>query len=115
MDAAYIVIAIVTAAANGGIAVADLRRARFVLANSTAVGVPPSWLTPLAALKGAGAVGIVLGLAGIAPLDTAAALGLMLFFAGAVIAHVRARNYALAFPLAYLGLAAATFVLSLAR
>ncbi|PNE40361.1 MULTISPECIES: DoxX family protein [Streptomyces] len=116
MDMAYVIITVITIAANAGIAVADLARAEFVLANSAAVGVPRSWLPWLGALKGAGAVGLLLGLLGVGPLGTAAAGGLVLFFVGAVVAHVRVRAYAtLAWPAGYLGLAVATLVLAVLR
>ncbi|MFC5720813.1 DoxX family protein [Streptomyces gamaensis] len=108
---AVVVLAIV---ANAAIAVADLAGARFVLANSAEVGVPRSWLPWLAALKAAGAAGLLLGLLGAPPVGLAAASGLVLFYVGAVMAHVRARVYHnIAFPAGYLALAvAAALVLS---
>jgi hypothetical protein len=96
------------ALANGVVVVGDLVRADFVLTNSAAVGVPPRALPVLALLKGAGAGGLVAGLAGARPLGLAAASGLVLFFTGAVAAHVRARVFAsIGFPAAYLALAGA--------
>lgn len=56
MSALAVAVTLVTVVAVGGIAVADLVRAPFVLANSRGVGVPASWLTPLGLVKGAGAV-----------------------------------------------------------
>ena len=53
MFVAYVVVTIITIIANAAAAVADLSRAPFVLANSDEVGVPPSWLPLLAALKAA--------------------------------------------------------------
>ncbi len=115
MNAVYVLVTVLAVLANGGMAVADLLRARFVLANSAAVGVPESWLTALGLLKGAGALGLLLGLLGVPVVGAAAALGLTLFFVGAVAAHLRARNYALAYPLAYLALALGSLVLYFAR
>ncbi|GAA1442167.1 DoxX family protein [Nocardiopsis tropica] len=114
MTAAYIAVTVLTAAANGFFAVADLLRARFVLANSAAVGVPESWLTTLGLLKGAGALGLLLGLAGVPVVGTAAALGLVLFFVGAVAVHLRAPDLSLLVPLGFLGAAAGALFLSLA-
>jgi hypothetical protein len=114
MHTAYVVVAVLTIVANAAIAIADLARAEFVLANSAGVGVPESWLVPLGLVKAAGAAGVLLGLLGVPLIGTAAAAGLVLFFVGAVLAHVRARNYALGFPGAYLALAVGTFVLGLA-
>jgi hypothetical protein len=108
----YAVVAAVTIAANAGMAVADVTRARFVLANSEEVGVPAGWLPALAALKLAGAAGLLLGLVGVPGVGLAAAAGLVLFFVGAVGTHLRARVYHnIAFPAGYLALAVATLVL----
>ncbi|MBB5856687.1 hypothetical protein HDA45_006774 [Amycolatopsis umgeniensis] len=100
---------------NAGIAAADLARVPFVLKNSAEVDVPPSWIPPLASLKAAGAMGLLLGLLGVPYIGTAAAAGLVLFYVGAVITHVRARVfYNIAFPAGFLALTVATFVLDLA-
>jgi hypothetical protein len=111
-----LVITVVTAVANIGIAVADLARAPFVLANSAEVGVAASWIPPLALCKAAGGVGLLVGLVGPPQIGLAAATGLVLFFLGAVAIHVKTRVlHNLAFPLAYLALAVTTLVLSTAR
>jgi DoxX-like family len=69
----------------------------------------------LAALKGAGAAGLLLGLLGLRPLGIAAAIGLVLFFTGALATHVRARAFRnIAFPGAYLALAIASAALAVA-
>jgi hypothetical protein len=115
MFASYVLITVVTILANAGAAAADLARARFVLANSVEIGVPRSWLPPLAVLKGAGAAGLLLGLLGARTLGIAAAFGLILFFIGALAAHVRARVFRnIAFPGAYLALAVASAALAVA-
>jgi hypothetical protein len=108
-----VIVTVVAVIANAGIALADLRRARFVLANSAEVEVPASWLPGLAALKAAGAAGLLVGLLGVRPLGVAAAAGLVLFFVGAVAAHIRARVlHNIAFPIGYLALNAAVLVLA---
>jgi hypothetical protein len=113
MFTAYLIIAAVTIVANAGVAVADLWPASFVLGNMAEVGVPRSWLTPLGVLKGAGAAGLVLGLLGVRPVGIAAAIGLVLFFIGALAAHVRARVFHnIAVPGAYFALALASAVLA---
>ncbi|MFB7915513.1 DoxX family protein [Streptomyces sp. NPDC056061] len=115
MFTAYAVITVITILANAGIAAADFARAEFVLANSAEVGVPRTWLPRLAALKAAGAAGLLLGLVGVPVVGVAAASGLVLFFLGAVAAHIRARVYGnIAFPCGYLVLAAASLALTLA-
>ncbi|MCC9311849.1 DoxX family protein [Kitasatospora sp. RB6PN24] len=116
MLVAYVLVTVATIAANAAIAAADLAKAKFVLANSAEVNVPPSWLPRLATLKAVGAVGLLLGLVGFRPLGVAAATGLVLFYVGATVAHVRARvYYNIAFPGAYLGLAVASLGLTVAR
>jgi hypothetical protein len=125
MHVAYVVVTAVTIAANAAIAAADFARAGFVLANSAEVGVPQPWLPRLAALKAAGAAGLAVGLLGTDGTDStdlartigvAAAAGLVLFYAGALAAHTRARVFHnLAFPGGYFALAVASLVLALAR
>ena len=115
MFAAYVIVTAVTILANGGIAVADLLPARFVLANMDEVGVPRPWLPRLAVLKGAAVAGLLLGLLGLRPLGIAAAAGLVLFFAGALATHVRARVfYNIAVPGAFFALAVASVALAIA-
>ncbi|MEU3711810.1 DoxX family protein [Streptomyces catenulae] len=111
---ALLVVTLSTAVLNIGIAAADLAGARFVLANSAEVGVPRSWLPRLAALKLAGAAGLLLGLfdAALRPLGAAAACGLVLLYLGALLFHLRARVFHnLAFPGFYLATAVASAVL----
>lgn len=113
--AAYLVVTIITIAANAGAAVADLGPARFVLANMAEVRVPQPWLRPLGLAKLAGAAGLVLGLLGAWPLGIAAAAGLVLFFTGALVTHVRARVFHnIAFPGAFFALAVAAAALAVA-
>ncbi|MFI1221480.1 MULTISPECIES: DoxX family protein [unclassified Streptomyces] len=116
MHPAYVIITGVTILANTAIVVADLLKTPFVLANSAEVDLPRTWLPWLAALKAAGALGLLLGLLGFRDIGIAAAAGLTAFYVGAVAAHIRARVFHnIAFPGAYLGLAAASLVLALAR
>jgi hypothetical protein len=113
--AAYLAVAVITIVANTGAAVADLGRARFVLANMAEVRVPRSWLSPLGLLKLAGAAGLLLGVLGVWPLGIAAAAGLVLFFTGALAFHVRARVFHnIAFPGAFFALAVTAMVLAVA-
>lgn len=116
MSSAYVVVTLVTVAANAGIAIAGFAKAGFVLENSSAVGVPRSWVPPLAALKAAGAAGLLLGLLVMPAIGTAAAIGLVAFFVSAVIAHMRAGVlHNIAFPGFFLALAIASLTLSLVR
>jgi len=116
MFTAYLTVTVITVLANAAIAVADLCRAEFVLANSAEVGVPQSQLPLLATLKAAGAVGLLLGLLGVQILGVAAAIGLVLFFTGALITHLRAGViHSLYFPGTYWILAIASLAFAIAR
>lgn len=94
--------------ANAFIAIADYARAPFVLANNAEVRLPPAALPYLATLKLAGAVGLLAGLLGVHRLGLAAGVGLVAFFIGAVLVHIRARVFHnIAAPGGYLLLAVA--------
>jgi hypothetical protein len=109
MLAAYVIVTVATMVANAWAAVADLARARFILANMREVGVPESWLAPLGILKGTGAAGLLVGLLGLRPVGIAAAIGLVLFFTGP--RHPRPPQHR---PGAYFALAIASAALAVA-
>jgi hypothetical protein len=116
MTLIYILVVGVTGLANAAFAIADFARSGYVLANSAAVHVPESWLPALGALKAAGAGGLLLGLAGVPLVGILGAAGLVLFFAGAVVAHIRARVFGnIAFPGALLALALGSLLLMYTR
>lgn len=116
MNTPSVVITLFTATITAAIAVADLIPAGFMLANSAQVGVPPSWLPALGAVKLAGAGGLIVGLFGLRVLGIASAAGLVLFFVGAVVTHLKAHVlYNIAFPGAYLSLSAALLALMVVR
>ncbi|MGW4636350.1 DoxX family protein [Nocardia sp. NPDC004415] len=71
------------------------------------IGIPHSWMLPLGTLLGAATLGLLAGLA-IPPLGTATATALVLYFLGAILAHLRVHNHALAAPTASLTLSTAT-------
>jgi hypothetical protein len=84
---AYVVVTGLTAAANTYAANADFTRPKWLRGNMAKARVPQSWLFPLGALKAAGALGLLAGIA-VAPVGFAASIGLILFFIGAVITRV---------------------------
>jgi hypothetical protein len=109
----YVAVAVVSAAVNLWAASLDLRRAPSAVANAAKVEVPPSWLFPLGALKFAGALGLLAGIA-VPIIGVAAAVGLVLFFVCAVFAHLRVSWYStLPFPVAFLLCAVVALVLRL--
>ncbi|WP_037365871.1 DoxX family protein [Amycolatopsis orientalis] len=108
METGLLVATFACIAINAFEVVAKVARARFVVQNSAEVGVRQRWLPYLAALEGAGVVGLIVGLLGWPGLGLAAAIGLTLFFVGAVGAHVRAKVFHnIAFPAVFLALAVA--------
>lgn len=113
---AYVVVSVLTALANGFSATIDLvpsiRPKRLLIAMAE-VGVPESWLPILGILKAAGALGLLVGIV-VPPIGTAAAVGLIVFFVGAIIAHLRVRDYSFGPQYVFLLLAVATLVLGLA-
>jgi uncharacterized membrane protein YphA (DoxX/SURF4 family) len=70
-----------------------LRGESRVVVPITALGVPRSWFPFLGIVLVAGGVGVLIGLA-IDVLGIAAAIGLTVYFAGAVITHLRAGDTA---------------------
>jgi len=114
MFTAFIVVTLLTAAANTYAAVVDFLRPEWVLDNMTKWGGSHSWLSTLGALKAAGALGLVIGIA-VPLIGVAAAIGLMLFFVGAIAVVMRARWYShLPWPTTYLLLAIGSLALRLA-
>ena len=115
MTTVYVVVTLLTIAANLGVAVVDIAMPALPARNAAEVRVPASWLPWLAAAKAAGGVGLLVGF-WLPPIGIAAGVGLVLFFVGAVGAHVRTRVFHnIGFPIAYLALAVATCTLTIAR
>lgn len=123
MSTAYVVVALVTIAANTFSGVAAMTRftpiMRTLRPALQRAGVPESWLVwPIGALKAAGALGLLLGLIGVPVIGTAAAAGLILYFVCAAYTHVRVSDYSLQFYLAsciFLPLAVASLTFDLLR
>src|SRR5438046_6005932 len=112
MFTVYIIVTVLTAAANFFSATLDFIRYKQVLINMAKAGVPDSWITMLGTLKAAGALGLLVGI-GVPLIGTAAAVGLILFFVGAIITHLRARDYSFGLAVVFLLLAVAEQVLGL--
>ncbi len=92
MFIAYTVVAIVLGLGLAGSASAKIRKDERVTAGLTAAGIPLSWFVPLALLEIAGTIGLLIGIWW-RPLGIAAAIGVILYFVGALIFHVRARDF----------------------
>ena len=112
----YVTITVIAIVANAGIALASFARAKFVVANVGEVNIRPSWLPALAALQAAGTVGLLLGLLGIPVIGVAASIGLVLFFIGALVAHLSAGAYrSMPSPALFLVIAIATLAVTVTR
>jgi len=113
MFIALIVVTLLAAAMAGFSGGAIFARAGFVVEPLADYGVPQSWWAWLASAKVAGAVGLVVGLF-VPVIGILAAVGLVLYFSGAVITILRARAYAhVPFPLVYMAPAAGALALAL--
>ncbi len=112
MFIACVVVTLLAAAANIFSATLDFIRYKQVLINMAKAGVSESWITPLGILKAAGAMGLLVGI-GVPLIGTAAAIGLILFFVGAIITHLRAQDYSFGLAVAFLLLAVTALVLRL--
>jgi hypothetical protein len=114
MSATYIVVTILAAAGVGYSAAAVFFRATWVVQALTAYRVPRSWWPWLGTAKAAGAAGLLVGL--VVPLiGVLAAIGLVLYFAGAVVTVVRARYYAhIPYPVVFLAPVVAALALRVA-
>jgi hypothetical protein len=102
MHPAYLAVTLLASAMNIYAALSDFRRPGWIMANIARLGIHERWLTTLGMLKALGAIGLLAGIA-IPMIGVAAAAGLVLFFAGAIVTAMRARWYAhLPYPLVWL-------------
>jgi hypothetical protein len=115
LDTAYTVTAAVVVLYCTFSAVMDFIRYQPILDSMAAAGVPSFWLPGLGAAKGAGAVGLLLGLLGVPLVGTAALIGIVLFFLGAILTHLRAGDRGYGLAAGFLTLALAALALDLAR
>ncbi|HKN97629.1 MAG TPA: DoxX family protein [Pseudonocardiaceae bacterium] len=114
MSTAYVIVTVVGAAMVAFSAVSVFVKAKWVVEPITEYGVPRSWWPWLGTAKAAGAVGMVAGLF-LPVIGLLAAVGLILYFIGAVTTVVRARWYShIPYPLLYLAPVVAALVLGLA-
>ncbi|CAM5500825.1 membrane protein [Streptomyces avidinii] len=114
MNIAATVVAVLAAAMSGFSGYSLLGRAPWVVEAMEEYGVPRSWWTPLGVAKAAGAVGLLAGLF-VPVIGIAAGIGLVLYYAGAVITVIRARSYKhIPFPIVYMAPVVAAFALGFA-
>jgi hypothetical protein len=113
MFIAYLAVTLLAAAANIFSVALDFVHYEQILINMAKLGVSDSWITTLGTLKAAGALGLLVGIA-VPLIGIAAASGLVLFFVGAIITHLRAHDYSFGLAVVFLLLAIAALVLRVA-
>jgi zinc transporter ZupT len=110
--ATYLVVTVITSAVNGWAAVANLIGHDHPRRQAAKLSVPVSWTRPLGATLGAGALGLLAGFV-VPVLGAVAAGGLVLYFLGALCAHLRVRDHQLGPWAVFFGLSAAALAVSL--
>jgi DoxX-like protein len=113
MNVLYVVITILAVLANGYAALLEFVGTESVKLVADRVQVSRRWMVPLGALLASGAAGLLAGFA-VPALGTAAAIGLILYFICAVIAHLRVGDRGIAPAVFFLLLAASALVTNLA-
>src|SRR5262249_8520416 len=106
MHITYVVITILAALANGYAASLNFAGGESVKVVADTVRVSRRWVIPFGILLAAGALGLLIGLA-VPVLGTAAAIGLVLYFIGALSAHLRVRDPGFGGAVSFLVLAVA--------
>ncbi|MFE0193951.1 DoxX family protein [Streptomyces sp. NPDC059008] len=96
MFATYLVFTLLTSAINGLAATANFIGHEYPKSQADKLRVPRSWMRPLGALLAAGALGLLAGFV-VPVLGTLAAAGLVLYFLGALCAHLRVGDYQLGY------------------
>lgn len=105
MHIALVIVTVLLSIVLVGSAGAKLAKAKQIVESMSTVGVPLSSLPWLAAAEIAGAIGLIVGLYWW-PIGLAAAIGVVLYFVGAVIAHLRVNDAKNVAPAAVLGVVA---------
>lgn len=112
MHIAYIAVTLLAAAANLYAVFLDFTRHPMIMGNMEKLSLPIGLVPFLGTLKGLGAIGLIVGIF-IPQLRIITAACLVVFFMGAIGAHLRARDYAIASPGIFLGLATAALFMAL--
>jgi hypothetical protein len=92
MYAAYLTATLLAATLTSCVAVANFIGHDYPKAQADRLRIPHTWMKPFGTLMAAATIGLLAGLI-IPPLGTLAALGLVLYFIGALIAHLRVHDH----------------------
>jgi len=112
--AAYVTVTILAAVFTGSAAVTYLIGHDYPKTQLDMKRLPRSWVPMLGTLLAAGSVGLLAGFA-VPWLGALAAAGLVLYFVGALIAHLRVGSRQLAGPAVFFVVVAAALVVNLGR
>jgi hypothetical protein len=112
MHIIYVVVTIVAALAYSYAACLNFIGAESVKVVADKVRVPRGWMIPFGILLASGALGLLIGFA-VPELGTAAAIGLVLYFICALVAHVRVRDPQVAGAVSFLVLAVVALIAGL--
>ncbi|MGW3107937.1 DoxX family protein [Streptomyces sp. NPDC001100] len=112
MFAAYLTVTLLAAVFNGAAAVTYLIGHEYPKTQADMKGIPRKWVPVLGMLLAAGTVGLLAGLA-VPLLGTLAASGLVLYFIGAIVAHLRVGSRNIVGGIVFLATAAAALTLGL--
>jgi hypothetical protein len=112
MHVTYVVITILAALANGYAATLNFAAAKSVKVVADKVQVSRRWMVPFGILLASGALGLLIGFA-LPVLGAAAAIGLVLYFTGALGAHLRVRDPGIGGAVSFLVLAVAALIVGL--
>ncbi|WNI30050.1 DoxX family protein [Streptomyces sp. ITFR-6] len=112
MSAAYLTLTILGVVFNGAAAVTCLIGHDYPKTQADMKGIDRKWVPVLGSLLAAGTVGLAAGLV-VPVLGTLAAIGLILYFIGAIYAHLRVGSRDIVGGIVFLATAAAVLVLGL--
>ena len=113
MFVAYATVTVLAAVLTGSAAVTYLIGHEYPKAQADRKGIPRAWVPVLGAILAAGSLGLLAGFA-VPVVGTLAAAGLVLYFSGALIAHLRVGSRDLVGWAIFAGTVLATLVLHLA-
>ncbi|MCS0635850.1 DoxX family protein [Streptomyces sp. LP05-1] len=112
MHTAFVTVTVLGVLFNGAAAVTYLIGHEYPKSQADMKGIPRKYVPVLGALLAAGTLGLLAGLA-VPLLGTLAAAGLVLYFIGAIIAHLRVGSRDIAGGIVFLATAAAALALGL--
>ncbi|NED86668.1 DoxX family protein [Streptomyces sp. SID11233] len=112
MSTAYLTLTILGVVFNGAAAVTYLIGHDYPKTQADMKGIDRKWVPVLGSLLAAGTVGLLAGLA-IPILGTLAAVGLILYFIGAIIAHLRVGSRNIVGGIVFLATAVAILVVGM--